>query len=175
MTQKSNAKTTNAKTNANARTKAPAYAVTDACAGFMKAFGDAPQFEIPEVAREFVKRGALTAKERAADVHSGADKFAGFVEGAAINYVAGVANVSRKLLQAAYQDAEAALVAIEKLAGAKSVTEAIQLNTDYLRERGEVGMARAKDTAEYVSETMSGGVKAVQDGIANVNPFARAA
>ena len=92
-----------------------------------------------------------------------------------INYVTEVATVNRKLLEAAYQDAEAAFVAVEKLAGAKSFGEAIQLNVDYLRERGEVGMARAKDTAAYVGQTVSGSVKAVQDGIAKVAPFARAA
>jgi hypothetical protein len=159
----------------NAKTKAPADAATDACASFMQAFSNAPKFEIPETAREFVKRSALTAKERAADAHTGANRFAGMVEGAVINYVSGVAEINRKLLQAAYQDTEAALVAVEKLAGAKSLNEAIQLNVDYLRERGEVGMARAKDTAEYVTQTVSGGVKAVQDGIAKVAPFARAA
>jgi hypothetical protein len=151
----------------NAKTQAPADAATDACA-FMQAFGNAPKFEIPEAAREFVKRSALTAKERAADAHTGASKFAGFVEGAVINYVTGVADANRKLLEAAYEDAQAALVAIEKLAGAKSLNEAIQVNVDYLRERGEVGMSRAKDTAAYMTQTMSGGVKAMQDGVAKV-------
>jgi hypothetical protein len=142
---------------------------------FMQAFTDAPSFEIPPAAREFVKRSASSAKERAAEVHTGASRFAGMLEGAVINYVTEVATVNRKLLEAAHEDAEAALVAIEKLAGAKSLSEAIQLNVDYLRERSEVGMERAKDTAAYLQQTVSGGVKAMQDGIAKVAPFARAA
>jgi hypothetical protein len=162
MTQKTNAKTTKPAAN-------------DAYSFMQSALSNAPTFEIPEVAREFVKRSASTAKERAAEAHTGASRFAGMLEGAVINYVTEVATVNRKLLEAAHQDAEAALVAIEKLAGAKSFGEAIQLNVDYLRERGEVGMARAKDTAAYVGQTVSGSVKAVQDGIAKVAPFARAA
>src|SRR4029434_4396585 len=86
---------------------------------FMPNFGETPTFEIPQAAREFVKRSALTAKERAAEAHTGADRFAGMVECAVINYVTEVASVNRKLLEAAHQDAEAALVAIEKLANAK--------------------------------------------------------
>jgi phasin len=162
-------------TKTNAKTTKPAADPIAASCNFMQAFTDAPTFEIPEAAREFVKRSASTAKERAAEAHTGANRFAGMLEGAVINYVTEVATVNRKLLEAAHQDAEAALVAIEKLAGAKSLTEAIQLNVDYLRERGEVGVARAKDTAAYVGQTVSGGVKAVQDGIAKVAPFARAA
>jgi len=148
------------------KTKPAGNPATDAYS-FMQGFGETPTFEIPEAAREFVKRSASTAKERAAEVHSGANRFAGLLEGAVINY--------RKLLEAAHQDAEAALVAIEKLAAAKSLSEAMQLNVDYLRERSEVGMARAKDTAAYVGQTVTGGVKAVQEGFAKVAPFARAA
>jgi phasin len=156
------------------KTKPAGNPATDAYS-FMQGFGETPTFEIPEAAREFVKRSASTAKERAAEVHSGANRFAGLLEGAVINYVTEVANVNRKLLDAAHQDAEAALVAIEKLAAAKSLSEAMQLNVDYLRERSEVGMARAKDTAAYVGQTVTGGVKAVQEGFAKAAPFARAA
>jgi|RhiMetdeSRZDD1v2_1073273.scaffolds.fasta_scaffold312454_2 hypothetical protein len=165
MTQKTNAKTSKLATDAVADSRS-----------IMQAFSNAQtQFEIPEAAREFVRRSALTAKERAAQAHTGATTFVGYVEGAFINYVTGVANLNRKLLESAYEDAAAALVAIEQLAGAKSVNQAIQLNVDYMRERSEVGMARAKDTTEYVTQTVSGGVKAVQDGFAKVAPFARAA
>jgi phasin len=128
------------------------------------------KLEIPEGAREFVKRSAATAKDRAADMHSGATKAAGAVEGAIITTVTGVADLNRQLIQAAYQDAEAALSAIDKLAGAKSVGEAYQTQVDYVRERGEVAMARAKSVAEFVSHKVSSGVKSVQEQIAKVVP-----
>jgi phasin len=133
------------------------------------------KFEIPEGAREFVKRSTATAKERAADMHSGATKAAGAIEGAIVTAVSGVADLNRQLIEAVHQDTEAALAAIDKLAGAKCLGEAYQIQIDYVRERGEVGMARAKDVAAFVSRKVSSGVEAVQDQIAKVAPFGRQA
>jgi phasin len=141
-------------------------------ASIMKTFGGLQdKFEIPESAREFVKRGTASAKERAADMHNGANKVASAIEGAVVNAVTSIADVNRKLIEAAHEDAEAALAAIDKLAEAKSLGEAYQLQVDYWRQRNEVGMARARNVAEFVSAKVSDGVKAVQDGIAKAAPF----
>jgi len=157
-------------------TKSPIDATNATYASIVKTLSDLQdKFEIPQAAREFVKRSTASAKERAADMHAGANQVAGAVEGAVVNTVTGIAEINRKLFEAAHQDAEAALAAIEKLAGASSLGEAYQLQVDYWRERGEVGMARSKDVVEFVSAKVSDGVKALQDGIANVAPFSRQA
>ena len=157
-------------------TKTAADTMSDTYASIAKAFGNLQdKFEIPEQAREFVKRSTATAKERTAEMHEGANKVAGSIERAVINAVTGVADFNRKLFEAAREDAEAALGTIEKLAGAKSVSEAYQLQVDYLRERGEVGLARAKSVAEFVTAKVNDGVQTMQDGIAKVVPGARKA
>src|SRR5262249_12556310 len=97
-------------------------------------------FEIPESAREFVTRSRATAKERAAAMHDGANKIVGNIEGAIVDAVTGAAEINRKLIGAAHEDAGAALAAIDKLAGAKSAAEAYQLYMDFWRKRAEVGM-----------------------------------
>jgi len=157
-------------------TKTPLDAGNATYAAIVKALTDLQdKFEIPQAAREFVKRSATTAKGNAADIHAGANKVTGALESGVINAVTGVADANRKLFEAAHEDAQAALVAIEKLAGAKSFAEAYQLYVDYVRERGEVGLARAKGVAEFVSEKVAEGIKTAQDGIAKVTPFAKAA
>ncbi len=82
----------------NARnTKSAAEATTGAYESAFKALsGLQSKLEIPESAREFVKRTAATAKERAAAMHDGANKMAGVIEGAIVDGVTGVADVNRK-------------------------------------------------------------------------------
>jgi len=132
-------------------------------------------FEIPESAREFVTRSTATAKERAAAMHDGANKVVGGIEGAIVDAVTAAAEINRKLIGAAHQDAGAALAAVDKLAGAKSLTEAYQLSMDYWRERGEIGMARAGNVTAFLNEKLSNGVKAVQAGVGRVMPYSRQA
>src|SRR5215469_9206718 len=99
------------------------------------------KFEIPEAAREFVKRSAAAAKDRSSDLHAGANKATGAVE--------------------------EALVAIDKLASAESLTDAFETYVDYLRQQSKVGVARAKDAASLVSTKASEGFDALRDGIDN--------
>jgi hypothetical protein len=63
-----------------------------------------------------------------------------------------------------------ACAAIEKLAGAKSLTDAYQVYVDYLRQQSEVGVARAQSAAGFVSAKTAEGFHTLQDGIAKVMP-----
>src|SRR5262249_45351416 len=127
-------------------------------------------FEIPESAREFVTRSTATAKERAAAMHDGANKIVGNIEGAIVDAVTGAAEINRKLIGAAHEDAGAALAAIDKLAGAKSAAEAYQLYMDFWRKRAEVGMARTRNVGAFVDEKLSSGAKALQQGLGRIVP-----
>jgi hypothetical protein len=164
------------KQNARPTTESATEAATGAYGSIVKALGGLQsKFEIPETAREFVKRGAATAKDRAAALHDGANKVSGVIDGAIVDAVTGVADINRKLIDTARDDTEATLAAIDKLAAAKSLAEAYQLGVDYWRERGEVGMARAKNVAAFVSAKVYDGVKAVEDGASKMVPSRQAA
>jgi hypothetical protein len=82
----------------------------------------------------------------------------------------GMAEVNRKVVEAAHQDAEATFAAIDKLAGAQSLTEAYEVYVDYLRQQGNVVAARANSAASFVSAKASEGFGALRDGIAKVMP-----
>ena len=128
------------------------------------------KFEIPQATREFVKRSAAAAKDRSTDLHAGANKVTGAIEEALVSAVSGMADVNRKIVDATYQDAETACAAIDKLAGAKSLTDAYQVYVDYLRQQSEVGVARAQSAAGFVSAKAAEGFNTLQDGIAKVMP-----
>jgi hypothetical protein len=115
-----------------------------------------------------VKRGVAAAKERSSDLHAGANKVTGAVEEALVGAVNGLADVNRKLVDIAYQDAEAMFAAIDRLAGAQSFTDAYEVHGDYLRQH--VSVARAKSAASFVSAKASEGFDALRDGIAKVVP-----
>ena len=78
------------------------------------------------------------------------------------------AKISRNIQQALYQDAEAFFAGIDKLASAKSISEAVQIQSELARARGEVFINRAKSTTEYFGKLVANGAKNAQDNFAKV-------
>src|SRR4029078_11155119 len=142
--------------------------VKEAFAPVTDAFKSIQNLEVPEAAREFVKKTAGTAKERAADFYAGSEKATAVIETAVANSVSEPAKISRNIQQALYQDAEAFFAGIDKLASAKSLNEAVQIQSDMVRARGEVLMSRAKSTTEYLGKLVADGAKSAQDNFAKV-------
>ena len=154
--------TTETETNSAYDSVKQAFApVTDALKNFQN-------MEVPEAAREFVKKTAGTAKERAADLHAGSEKVTAVIESAVADSVTEAAKISRNIQQAIYQDAEAFFAGIDKLASAKSLNEAVQIQSDMVRARGEVFVSRAKSTTEYLGKLVADGAKTAQDNFAKV-------
>ena len=139
--------------------------VKDAFAPVTDAFKN---LEVPEAAREFVKKSANTAKERAADLHAGSEKVTAAIETAVAGSVSEAAKISRTIQHAIYQDAEAFFAGIDKLASAKSFNEAVQIQSDMVRTSGEVFASRAKSTTEYLGKLIADGAKTAQDNFSKV-------
>ncbi len=126
------------------------------------------RMEIPEAARDFVKRQADQARERAAEMHAGSSKATDAMENVATKTVSGLAKLSREWQIAAYEDAAALFNTVGKIAGAKSVEEAFQVQVDYVRERSEANLARMRTAMSAMTETVTDGVQKAQ---ANVSSF----
>jgi len=142
--------------------------VKEAFAPVTDALKNLQNLEVPEAAREFVKKTAGTAKERAADLYAGSEKATDAIETAVAGSVSEAAKISRNIQQAIYQDAEAFFAGIDKLASAKSLNEAVQIQSDMLRARGEVLVSRAKASTEYLGKLVADGAKTAQDNFAKV-------
>lgn len=161
--------TTETDTNSVLNTFKAAFApVTDALKNIQNV-------EVPEAARDFVKRTAGTAKDRAADLHAGSEKVTAAIETAVSNSVTEAAKVSRNIQQAIYEDAEAFFAGIDKLASAKSINEAVQIQSDLARARGEVFVTRAKSTTEYFGKLIADGAKTAQENFAKVASYGKTA
>ncbi|KYK48371.1 MULTISPECIES: phasin [Bradyrhizobium] len=136
--------------------------------GFKDAFKNIQNLEVPEAAREFVKKTANTAKDRAAEAFAGSERVTAAVENAVAESVAEAGKISRNIQQAIYEDAEAFFSGIDKLASAKSISEAVEIQSSLLRSRGEVFVSRAKATADYLGNLAANGAKSAQDNFAKV-------
>src|SRR5437764_15367227 len=137
--------------------------VKGAFAPVTEAFKNFQNLEVPEAAREFVKKTANTAKDRAADVFAGSEKVTAAIETAAADSVSEAAKISRNIQQAIYQDVEAFFAGIDKLASAKSLNEAVQIQSDMARARGEVFISRATYTTEYLGKRVADGAKTAHE------------
>jgi phasin len=142
--------------------------VKGAFAPVTEALKNLQNMEVPEAAREFVRKTASTAKERAADVFAGSEKVTAAIETAVSDSVSEAAKISRNIQQALYQDAEAFFAGIDKLASAKSINEAVQIQSDLARAQGEVIVSRAKSTTEYLGKLVADGAKTAQDNFSKV-------
>ncbi|MDA9509551.1 MULTISPECIES: phasin [unclassified Bradyrhizobium] len=136
--------------------------------GFKDAFKNIQNLEVPEAAREFVKKSASTAKDRAAEVFAGSERVTAAVENAVTESVAEAGKISRNIQQAIYEDAEAFFSGIDKLASAKSFSEAVEIQSSLLRSRGEALVSRAKATTDYLGKLAANGAKSAQDNFAKV-------
>jgi phasin len=140
----------------------------EAFAPVTEAFKSFQTLEVPEATREFVKKQAETAKERAADFYAGSEKATEVIESAVTGSVNEVAKISRTIQQALYQDAETFFAGVDKLASAKSINEAVQIQSDLLRAHGETVVSRAKASTEYLGKLVTEGAKNAQDNFAKV-------
>jgi phasin len=124
--------------------------------------------EVPEAARDFVKKTANTAKDRAADLHAGSEKATAAIETAVADSVSEVAKISRNIQQAMYRDAEAFFAGIDRLASARSLGEAIQVQSDMVRAQGELFVSRAKATTDYLGKLAADSAKTAQDNFSKL-------
>ncbi len=142
--------------------------VKEAFAPVTEAFKNLQNMEVPEAAREFVKKTATTAKDRAADVYAGSEKVTAVIETAVADSVSEAAKISRNVQQAIYQDVEAFFEGLDKLASAKSISEAVQIQSELVRSRSEAFLTRAKSSTEYLGKLVANGAKTAQDNLSKV-------
>jgi len=142
--------------------------VQDAFAPVTEAFKSFQNLEVPEAARDFVKKQTETAKVRTADFYAGSEKATEVLESTVTGSVNEIAKISRNIQQAFYQDSQAFFAGVDKIASAKSINEAVQIQSDLLRAHGEVIVSRAKASTEYLGKLVSDGAKTAQDNFSKV-------
>jgi len=149
--------------------------VKEAFAPVTEAFAKLQTLEVPEATRDFVKRAAGTASDKAAEIHAGSEKVTSAIETAVSNSVSEASKISRNFQDAIYQDVASFFAGIDKLASAKSLNEAVQIQSDLVRAHGEVLVSRAKSSTEYLGNLVADGARTAQENLAKATSYAKSA
>lgn len=149
--------------------------VKQAFAPVTEAFTKLQNMEVPEATRDFVKRAAGTAKDKAAEFQGNSEKVTSAIETAVSNSVSEATKISRNVQDAFYADVQSFFAGIDKIASAKSLSEAFQVQTDLVRAHGEVLAARAKSSTEYLGNLVSQSAKTAQDNMSKAASYAKTA
>ena len=126
--------------------------------------------QIPEAARDFVRKATETGKERAARVHTGAEGVAATVYDIATLSLNGSAQITNSLMKAAQQNVEATLGMFAKLANAKCLGDATNVQLEFVRDYGKANVEQVREIADIARKGYGEIEKAVRDGYAKVTP-----
>lgn len=125
------------------------------------------KLEVPASARDFVKNGADKAANGADTVHSTATKIVDGAEKLTHSFIGGYANFVRGAFDMTLANVKASLETLEKVAGAKSVNEAIQIQTAFVRENTAANIEKVRVAAETARASVVDGAKAVQSEVSS--------
>ena len=114
-------------------------------------------------ARELVKRSTATAKERADDVYSSTKKYNADLENMLVRAAHGYANILGSIAEAAYVNVNRGIMTAEKLAEAKSISDALKIQQDYVREQTTCSLNNARSAFEYVREVAAENGEAIRE------------
>lgn len=109
---------------------------------------------VTEGAREFVKRSASTAKDRTEGAYDASKRYTANVEDFLVRAARGYADILGNVADAAYTNVNHTIATAEKLAEAKSVSDAMQIQADYVRESASRNMENARSAFDYAREVV---------------------
>ena len=131
--------------------------------------------KIADSAREFVKRSAASAKERSDNLYEGSTKLNSGLEKALTRAVTGYVGFLGKVAEATHSNVNHALNTAEKLSAAKSLSEAAQIQTDFIRESTTANIDRVRDAVNTSREVVMEGVEVVREGATKAWPYGKKA
>lgn len=126
------------------------------------------KIEVPAAARDFVKKGADAASGRAESVHSTATRLVDGAEKLSHSFVGGYADFVRGAFDMTLANVKASLAAMEKVAAAQSINEAVQIQADFVRESTAANIERVREAAETARTGVVDGARAVQAEVASL-------
>lgn len=133
-----------------------------------KADVSAATSKVADGAREFVKRSAESAQERAEGIYETTKTYNSQLENTLKRAAAGYTNILGGIVDAAFANVNHTLAAVEKLADAKSVSEAVKIQSEYVREHSAQNLEHVRSAYDYVREVASEGTETLRDGYTKI-------
>lgn len=155
--------------NARATAAKTDEVVDDAFSTAAKAAG-----EVPAPAREFAEKSVQHAKDGYARWKSAAEETSDALEDAYATASKGYKELTRKSVEATRSNVNAHFDFLHALIGAKSVSQAIELQTSYARQQFEVVGGQVKEISALAQKAVTDGSKPFQELAAKSARFAQA-
>ena len=126
--------------------------------------------KVTEGAREFVKRTTDSAQERVEGIYETSKTYNAQLEDTLKRAASGYANILGGIADAAFANVNHTLAAVEKLAEAKTVSEAVKVQSDYVREHSAQNLEHVRSAYDYVRDVASENMSSVREGYAKMWP-----
>ncbi len=126
--------------------------------------------KVTEGAREFVKRTTDSAQERVEGIYETSKTYNAQLEDTLKRAASGYANILGGIADAAFANVNHTLAAVEKLAEAKTVSEAVKVQSDFVREHSAQNMEHVRSAYDYVRDVASENMSSVREGYAKMWP-----
>ena len=123
-----------------------------------------PTFEIPAAVRELAERSIRQAKEGYDRFKAAAEDATGVLEDTYSTMSKGFAEVSLKSLDTAKDNTNAAFDFARDLVNVRSFAEAVELQTAFVRQRLEAGIAQTRELATLVNKVANDSIRPVREG-----------
>ena len=130
--------------------------------------------EAPEPVREIAERSVQQAKEGYARFKAAAEETSDAFEDAYATATKGYKELGRKSVEVTRSNINAHFDFLQALLGAKSVTQAVELQTSYARQQFEVFGGQAKELSTLAQKAATDGAKPFQDLASKGVRFAQA-
>lgn len=119
--------------------------------------------KIADGAREMVMRSTATVKDRAEDLHESSKTYNAQLENVLTRAAGGYVNILGSIADAAYSNLNHTISAVEKLAASKSVSEAVQVQAEYVREHTTANVDHIRSAATYARDILADGTETLRD------------
>ena len=126
--------------------------------------------KVTEGAREFVKRTTDTAQERVEGIYETSKTYNAQLENTLKRAASGYANMLGGIADAAFANVNHTLAAVEKLAEAKSVSEAAKIQSEFVREHTAQNMEHVRSAYDYVRDVASENAASLREGYSKMLP-----
>lgn len=131
--------------------------------------------KITEGTREYVQRTAASVKERSDSAYEGVSKFNNGLEKTLSRAVVGYVGILGEIAEAAHANVNHALATVEKVSQAKTLSEAAQIQVDFVRENTTANYDRARTAFDATRDVVTEGYKSIREGAADMMPAAKKA
>ena len=126
-------------------------------------FETVAKLEVPAAVRDFAEKGVAQAKDAYAKFKLAADETSDLIEGTYSTASKGVTALGQKALETARTNTHASFDHALSLLGVKTLSDAIELNTAFLRKQAETATQQVKEfgeLAQKLSTEAAGPIKA---------------